>query len=70
MVNRNMQHRDLDGETTLGSHDINMTAEEARNASKGRISKDLAHSAVISFGRGSTINTVSTLAREGDMRVP
>ena len=44
--------------------------EEARNASKGRISKDLAHSAVVSLGRGSTVNTVSTRASGGNMSVP
>ena len=46
-----------------------MTMKEARNASKGRISKDLAQSAVVSLGRGSTVSTVSTLAREGNMSV-
>ena len=57
-----MQHRDLDGETTLGSHDINVTTEEARNASKGRISKDLTHSAVVRLGRSRTVDTVVALA--------
>ena len=62
MVSRDMQHRDLDRETTLGSHDINMTAKEARNASKGRISKDLTHSAVVSLGRSRTVDAVVALA--------
>ena len=62
MINGNMQHRDLDGETTLGSHDINVTTEEARNASKGRISKDLTHSAVVSLGRSRTVDAVVALA--------
>ena len=51
MVNGNMQHRDLRRETTFGCHDINMTTEEACNAPKGRISKDLAHHTVVGFGR-------------------
>ena len=67
MVNRDMQHRDLDGETTLGSHNINMIAEEARNASEGRISKDLTHDAVISLGRSRTVDTVVALASKCDM---
>ena len=62
VINGNMQHRDLDGETTLGSHDINVTTEEARNASKGRISKDLTHSAVVRLGRSRTVDTVVALA--------
>ena len=70
MVKRDMQLSNLRGETTFRCHDINMPMKEARNASKGCISKYLAHRAVISLGRGSTINTVSTLAREGDMPVP
>ena len=69
MVNGNMQHRDFRRETTLGCHDINMTSEEARNASKGRISKDLAHHTVVGFGRGGTVYTVPTLARQGNMIV-
>ena len=67
MVNRDMQHRDLDGETTLGSHNINMTAEEARNASEGRISKDLTHDAVISLGGSRTVDAVVALASKCDM---
>ena len=70
MVKGDMQHSDLWWETTLSCHDINMTMEEARNASKGRISKDLAQSAVICFGRGSSVNTVNTLTGEGNMSVP
>ena len=40
---------------------------KARNASKGRISKDLAHHTVVRLGRGSTVNTVFTLASQGNM---
>ena len=69
MINWNMQHSDLGGETTLGSHDINMTAEEARNASKGRISKDLSHNAVVSLGRSRTVDAVVALASKCDMSV-
>ena len=69
MVNRHMQHSDLGGETALGSHDINMTTEEARNASKGRISKDLAHDAIVSLGRSRTLDTVVALASKCDMSV-
>ena len=64
-----MQHRDLGRETTLSRHDINMTTEEARNASEGSISKDLAHHTVVRLGRGSTVNTVFTLAGQGNMLV-
>ena len=49
MVNGNMQYRNLIWKTTLGSHDINVTTEEARNASEGRISQDLAHDTVMSW---------------------
>ena len=69
MINRNMQHSDLIWETTLGSHDINMIAKEARNASEGRISQDLAHDAVISLGRSRTVDTVVALASKCDMLV-
>ena len=69
MINGDMQHRDLGRETTLSGHDINVTTEEARNASKGRISKDLAHHTVVGFGRGGTVYTVPTLARQGNMIV-
>ena len=34
---------------------------KARNVSKGRISKDLAHHTVVRLGRGSTVNTVFSL---------
>ena len=64
-----MQLSNLRGETTLRCHDINMPMKEARNASEGRISKDLAHRAVISLGGGRTINTVIALARESNMPV-
>ena len=37
---------------------------KARNASKGRIGKDLAHHTVVRLGRGSTVKTVFTLASE------
>ena len=40
---------------------------KARNASKGRISKDLAHHTVVRLGMGSTVNTVFTLASQGNM---
>ena len=70
MVKRYMQHSDLWWETTFSCHDINMTTKEARNASKGRISKDLAHSAVICSGRAIMVDTVITLAGEGKMSVP
>ena len=40
---------------------------KARNASKGRISKDLAHHTVVCLGRGSTVNTIFTLASQGNM---
>ena len=56
------------GETMLGCHD-NMTAEEAHNASKGRISKDLAHHTVVRLGRGNTVDAVFTLAGQGNMLV-
>ena len=69
MINWNMQHRDLGGETTLGSHDTNVTAEEARNASEGRISKDLAHSTVVRLGRSRTVDTVVALASQCNMLV-
>ena len=70
MVKGSMQHRNLWRETTFSCHDTNMTTKEARNVPEGRISKDLAHYAVIGFGRGGTINTVLTLAGQGDMSVP
>ena len=43
---------------------INMTTKEARNAPKGRISKDLAHNAVVGLSRGSTVDTVFTRASQ------
>ena len=47
MIKGNMQHSDLRRETTFSCHDTNMTTKEALNAPKGRISKDLAHHAVM-----------------------
>ena len=67
VISGDTQHRDLGRETTLSGHDINVTTEEARNASKGRISKDLAHHTVVRLGRGSTVNTVFTLSSQGNM---
>ena len=69
VVNGHMQHRDLSRETTLSGHDINVTTEEARNASKGRISKDLAHHTVVRLGRSRTVDTVGALASQCDMLV-
>ena len=69
MIHGNVQHRDLGGETTLGSHDINVTAGEARNASEGRISKDPAHSTVVRLGRSRTVDTVGALACQCDTLV-
>ena len=69
MANGNMEHRNLVWKTTLGSHDTNVTTEEARNASKGRICMDPAHNAVISFGRGRTVHAIVTLARQSHMLV-
>ena len=70
MIKGDMQHSDLWRETTFSCHDTSMTTKEARNAPEGRISKDLAHHAVIGLGRGSMANTVITLAGQGDMLVP
>ena len=69
MVKGNAQLSNLIWKTTLGSHDINVTTEEARNASKGRIRKNPAHYTVVRFGRCCTVHAVVTLARQSFMRV-
>ena len=68
-VERQMQTLELRGNATLRSHDAGMRREQARDAAGSSIGKHLAHDAIVSLGRGSTINARLILAIERKVHV-